>query len=454
MKIRWQFILRDLTTVLVIVTLLLALALWVMVSRNPRGPRLERWSEAPVVGPLVARLRSAYLPEAESQPAAAERPDLDRPGARAAPNRVFVGGGAALRAYPRRDAELLDRTRSLQQWTVLEQTGSWVRIELGPGQTRSQTDLANAWVDLDEPRDMTPLHGEEPLPPTPVTSLAPSDRRVQAALDLLSSDSTELVVAGYRVVLGFEEPVLESRLRSLVDRLEPSYAVRYGRQPIGEPREVVVIYDLESDYRALQAVEEEIDGLPSSGHASRGLVGLFRQGRNAWEVEETLLHELVHLLNRRAIGPALPPWLDEGLAEELAQHLVHDDVPGGRYTGHRTLADGRITLTGPLAGLRELRRLHNTGRLVPLEQLLELDSDEFIRSSSVGLHYEHAGHLLRYLVQEEGDGLRRFLAAVSRGQPPSGELLGAELGRPLSDVDAGFRDWLAREAVAAALDQP
>ena len=77
-----------------------------------------------------------------------------------------------------------------------------------------------------------------------------------------------------------------------------------------------------------------------------------------------------HLLNRRAIGPALPPWLDEGLAEDLAQSRVEGRrVVGGTLAEVVLRAGPAWESHGGLAAAQLLRGALAAGTLLPLPAL-------------------------------------------------------------------------------------
>ena len=152
-----------------------------------------------------------------------------------------------------------------------------------------------------------------------------------------------------------------------------------------------------------------------------------------------LVHELVHLLNRRFLGPALPSWLDEGLAEELAMSRIAADgtlVPGslGRFeSGSRDRAllvgGGEIHLGALRAGMRR-------GDLPTLEELVGLDRTGFQAEDRFQIHYALSAFWVRYLLSGAApagaDGFRSFLAAVAEGEPLDEELLLRSSGRRLA----------------------
>ena len=105
--------------------------------------------------------------------------------------------------------------------------------------------------------------------------------------------------------------------------------------------------------------------------------GLLASACASADVAATLIHELVHALNTRSIGPALPPWLDEGLAEDLSYAALG---PGGEIrtfelAGKRVEERDRTLFMGPLAILKTMNEeldelgVQDDERLSAIQQL-------------------------------------------------------------------------------------
>ena len=171
-------------------------------------------------------------------------------------------------------------------------------------------------------------------------------------------------------------------------------------------------------------------------------------GRILEQVQAALVHELVHLLNRRFLGPALPSWLDEGLAEELSMSQIAADgtlAPAslGRWESGtertRLMGGGQVELDGLRARMRR-------GDLPTLETLVRLDLAGFQAEESYQIHYALSAFWVRYLLSAKspagGGGFRSFLAAVAEGQLLEERLLLASLGTGWPELEIGFRRWL------------
>jgi hypothetical protein len=217
---------------------------------------------------------------------------------------------------------------------------------------------------------------------------------------------------------------------------------------VGAPEEAVLVFADEAAYRVFQSREARLSGLPSAGHHTAGVVAFWAGDRQHHELSATLVHELVHVLNLRALGPALPPWLDEGMADDLGASKVGPagDLHPERLGGSMVRAPGRYEFAGAVAALRNLNEALARSDAPRLEELVDLSWDGFVRSERRDLHYATAGFFVRYLVEGEDGTLapafRRFLAGVADGGPATGEALRAELGRSWEALDRGLGDFV------------
>ena len=286
----------------------------------------------------------------------------------------------------------------------------------------------------------------EIVPPHPLPGRAPSPellRRATAALE----EARELQLGPYATTTDVRDEALLRRLDGLAQVVEDAYRRRYGLVPVGEAREAVVLYRRESDYRRLAREDARIAALGSAGHTAQGLVLLYAGGRADSEVGATLVHELVHLLNRRSLGPALPPWLDEGLAEDLAMSraTAEGQLQTGTLGGSAIDAGDRIDLRGGFAAALTAQRALDGGRLPRVQTLLDSPWDEFVNAGR-DVRYDAACFLVRYLLDGEGGAMREafrgYLAAVAAGGPVEGEELRRRLDRPWPLLDLGWHAWL------------
>jgi hypothetical protein len=182
-----------------------------------------------------------------------------------------------------------------------------------------------------------------------------------------------------------------------------------------------------------------------TGHFSRGVVALYREGRLLDDVRTTLVHELVHALGRRGLGPALPPWLDEGMADDLAESRIGGTagVAPGTVSGTTLRFGSFFEMHGGEASRELLRRQRERGGLLPLERLVAMDDAEFHAVRPAGLAYAEASFFIRFLLAGELQApFRRYLRDVASGAPPTAETLQAALRRPWKELDAGLAAWI------------
>lgn len=288
-------------------------------------------------------------------------------------------------------------------------------------------------------------------PTRPVPARPPDPGRLARARRLLGADAVAGSLGPYVVYTDLRDPERLAWLGRVAGRFEEAYRARTGRVPIGVPAEVVVLFAEEADYQSFQREERQLAPLASRGHSGYGIVALWDGGRSRLDIASTLVHELAHLVNRRALGPLLPSWLDEGLADELAVCEIDEEgrILPGTLAGVRVKAGRFYRVFGARASLLALVQEIEQGRLPPLPRLHDLAWEEFMGSEG-GLHYIHAAFWIRYLW--DGDdgihatGFRAFLAAVADGKPATGEALRGHLGRSWEELDAGFRAWVLRQA--------
>jgi hypothetical protein len=284
-------------------------------------------------------------------------------------------------------------------------------------------------------------------PVRPVEARRPDPSRLKRARARLAGRETASFLGPYALYTDLQDKVRIQYLDRLAAQMEDIYRARYGRQPIGQPAEAIVLYAQESDYQAIQGQDAQLARLSASGHSGYGIVVLFDEGRPRYEVGSTLVHELAHLLNRRALGPLLPSWLDEGIADDLAQSQVSDAgrLQPGTLGGLTVRYGARIQMFGPRSALQQLVVALEEGKTLPLPELLALDWSSFV-SHEGSLSYAQSSFWVRYLLDGEGGALapkfHAFLDAIAAGEPPAPEALRQRLGRSWPELETGFRAWV------------
>lgn len=413
-----------------------------LLTRFPDAPMAEWATGWPVVGDAVGALRSRYLSD-RSAPAPVPSRDsgeLDS-GAEASSDVVVIVGearptvwvdeGAVLRAEPDEAAGAVATLDALTNLPVVEWSDDWAWVDFRG---------VMGWV-VPRPRaDHGPAFGSRPDPVLPIAARPPEPQLLEAALGQFPRRPMEVELGGYRLFTDWSGPEVVERCRSLEAGLEDAYRARFRLAPVGDPAEVVLLFAGKDDYDAFWSVADG-RGISSVGHAGRGMVATFVGLRHPREVCATLIHELTHLLNRRAVGPALPPWLEEGMATEIA----------ARHAG------------SPLEP-RLVRMAARQGRLPRLTELLELDRPRFHDAGLRRVRYEQSALWLRFLLDDPGLGERllAFLEYLARGGPYGPDLppermaaerqtttlsddLVAFLGQDLESLEVRFRSQLGIE---------
>ncbi len=416
-----------------------AVGLFAWMTRQPDHPVFERVASVPIVGGVFDEVRRPFL----GRPAlntASKSQSKDLAGVPEEPDgsdREWIGTGAHLYATPGR-GELLMTTTTLASYDVLERRGSWLQLVLPDG--------TSAWLNDAEPRDLTPPLGEAALPPGPLHSRPIDPAQFEIARAHLRGSARRVDLAGYSIWTDLPQSQktrdLLDAARTSLSSIERTYTDLYGVVPVGVPRETVILYATYASYRALQSQTDGIAGTASAGHTSGGMAALAAAGRPPWEVEATLVHEIGHLLSRRAIGPGLQPWLTEGLADHLA--LLRGRPYPERDDRFRVVELEQIRYTGPLASLRLLAELAESGELLGLQQLTVLEQELFLNANRAPLLYAQSALWIDHLLQDPSTRVKfhAFLSGVARGEQATGHALREHLGGTWDELDARFRTWL------------
>lgn len=155
----------------------------------------------------------------------------------------------------------------------------------------------------------------------------------------------------------------------------------------------------------------DINGAGSSGmfFVSRKGSGLatFLEDQGLSGMLRTLRHEGFHQFAHSKIGPNLPQWVNEGMAEYFAEAIVVE----GRFTpGH----------VSP-AALQNVQRAVAEDDFIPFEELLNLSTDawgERVRNGDARLLYDQSWSMVHFLVHADPRyraAFESYLAELGRG---------------------------------------
>ena len=454
LSVVWRRRLREAFLWLVLAGILVAFGGFVFMTRSPDHPAFAWLAERPLVGPILDEARRPYL---RRDRATAVR----RAGGARAPasgdassqgdgspefDTEWIGIGARIHSSPDGGA-VLDVTQRLANYRVHSRQDPWIEIE--------RFDGSRGWVDRSRPRDMTPPLGNAPEPPGPLRARPADPARLNLARDAMGPSARRLEIAGYEIWTDVEgRERLFGGLQVRLERAEGDYEALYGQRPVGKPAESLVLLARIEDYLSMQEQVRGLEGIRGSlGHAAGGLAVAAVGRRPRGEVESTVMHEVGHLLNRRALGPSLPAWLSEGLAEHfsgLGPALLRGERVE-RAARFRRVEGSMALYSGPRAGLRLLAERAQVGRLPDLRDLLEMDSDAFVRGPEAPIRYAAASFFIDFLLSEEAlrDRFRAFLGDVAGGGDVDAAALASRLDRDWSFLDLQFNQWLVALDVEA-----
>ena len=404
-----------------------------------------------MIGGLAITFRDAYLPpppaRVESVPKPATEIEVITPPAVDVMQQreVWVQAGATLYAEPDQQSSVVETMTSISNLSIIEQRGNWYRVWM----PRPGARPLRAWVRLDDyqPPTQEVLRQADPVLPLPATP--PDPERISSARRLMLDGGVEVRCGRQPLYTDAPDDQIVGLCELVTMNLETLYRERYGLSPASPPAEAVLYFRETADYREFRDQERiALDMGLAHATPARGYLALFKGERVIGEVLATLVHELTHLLNRRSLGPALPPWLNEGIADDLAESqidadgVIHPDRLGGEALQH----DGRIVISGGLAAAIELQDAIRIDDLPTFRELVEMEERQFHRRDRVLLHYALSSFWIRYLASgynpDVTRGFRQFLQDVAGGEILTTELLQSRLQSDWDELESEFRLWV------------
>ncbi|MGH9380457.1 MAG: hypothetical protein ACRD2Z_07570 [Thermoanaerobaculia bacterium] len=459
---------RELRAVWPLLVLLGGVGGFTWLAKHPEAAVVDWALERPFLAPAARAFRARWGPRpegtaaelsavAEAAPEAGTPPHVELIPLEARP-RVWAPAGTPLYTRPDGGAEVARRLAATRPLPYLARQGDWFQVRAVG---------LEGWVEL-------PGYDEVANPPLGSGRRAsvagpgrpPDQELLMAAEGLMGSSLRRGDFGPFALLTDVDDEALLARLARLATGLEGAFTERFGLAPRAETVATVVLFRREADYRRFQSLSPQIAGLPSTGHAGGGMVALFAERDGSDEVEASLIHELTHEVSRRAVGPALPPWLAEGLADELARTRWDEagrPLPGSLSGEERLVERRRETveseqrrsmrieeryeLTGGRAALALARDAAGRRRLPSLEDLTSLEWRAFV-GGGMDVHYAEAFLFIRFLLAEprRAGPFRTFLADVAGGGSPAGEALRQRLGVSWDRLDADFGAWLAAQS--------
>lgn len=399
-------------------------------------------------------------PPAGSQPGGEPEPVLGAPAeiapaARREP-RLRVAAGTRLFAAPDPRSPQLAVVDVESELPVVERAAGWARVRYAG---------VRGWVEAPGGGGDGAVAQAAYRPPPP------DPARLERARALLGG-AEERRLGPFRLLTDLRDERLLAALGRLAAGLPELYAARYGVDPGPPAEEAVVLFSREEDYVVFAGSAPAIAGLESNGLATQGIAALAAGGRPVIELRTLLVHELVHLLDRRAFGTALPPWLEEGMAEDLSYCRV--DRAGGLLPGTLDLSRSEmverdtgsqgqplmrrhVSVVGPRSLVDRLAEKAAEGRIWPLRALVAAPWADLVDPEQRPITYPESAMFVRYLLDAGGPpgsipgqgpraaALRELLTQLAARRPADASTLLARLGTTWDDLEPAFTAWLAAQ---------
>ena len=178
-----------------------------------------------------------------------------------------------------------------------------------------------------------------------------------------------------------------------MDAMYDEYARRFASLGAGVPQTEkfdVRIFALREDYARFTR-----DRLPNTGGIfmpGRKLLAVFVEGQGRDGVRRTLQHEAFHQFAHRAVGPDMPVWLNEGIAQVFEEAI---------WTG-----DAFVLGQVPPRRIRQLQQDLKEDRLINFRKLFAMDDAAWERAfqdpAAMATQYNQAWAMAHYLLYATG----------------------------------------------------
>jgi hypothetical protein len=432
---------------------------------------MSSMSPLPVPRLLVGLLLMATAGAASQEPSPTQpppRPD-DEPvlGAPsgfdlgAAPEQTaWIPAGRRLHQSPEARSPVIQTLDAAGELPLLQRLGDWAEVRYGS---------RRGWVWLgegappaaaDDPQTGLAPESVDGAPQLPARAPWPDPARLESVEALIGPAVGHL--GPWRLYTDRDDARLLATLDRIARHLPDGYRECFHLDPGSAGEAAIALIDDPAAYEQL-AKEAGLGGLGLSGHSGGGVSAVsLASADSAEDLEALTVHELTHLLNQRALGPELPPWLDEGMADHLAHlrtgrdgRLLAGSLRGDvllerepRPVGPATSRRHQVVYTGPRADLRTLLLAERSPGGLPLLALLELPHQRFVEPETRHLHYAASAFFVRFLLAgERAAAFHSFLAAVAAGGRADGAALAAALGvDDWEELEGELQRWLWREA--------
>lgn len=362
---------------------------------------------------------------------------------------VWLARGVRLQRAAERGAVTVAMIDSEIEVPVLRREGDWMQIRYGS---------IKGWVN--------PL-AQMNSALTPREESSPDPRRLKRALELFAIPVSVRPLGPFDLYTDIRDEKLLRRLAGVAIHLSAAFSSRFGIDPGVEADEAVIIFAKQADYRAFESDDARLEALGSHGHAGGGMASLYADQHSVEEIVALLVHELVHLFNRRVFTSPPPPWLEEGMATDLAYCQIGRDgrieleslrgkskvidqplaMAGGWKNVHK-----EIRLAGPKAAFSLLKQSLERQEPVRLESLARLTWDDFVDPVDRPMRYVVSAFLVRYFLDRHDSQIaqrfKQYLRSLSTSEALESSEILQYLDSDWQEVEHGFGAWIARHRLA------
>jgi hypothetical protein len=198
----------------------------------------------------------------------------------------------------------------------------------------------------------------------------------------------------------------------------------------GSAKSHIYIFENAQDWKSFQA-QARLEPWTGGIH-SRGSLFIVRDPAYRF-ANNSLGHEIAHLVLFRAYGRPLPLWLEEGFAEYVSR-VTRASYQRARNYNARPYSDSI-----------------SAGQLIPLAQLTALV--EYPQREQIDTFYNESERLVRFLVSTDPAGFRGFLDGMAQGQSFDTALARNYAGRfvDVATLDKEFFPYASKDAVGSGL---
>jgi hypothetical protein len=208
---------------------------------------------------------------------------------------------------------------------------------------------------------------------------------------------------------------LAKQVADHMDLVFAEYTRRFSQfRPRAAARNPLVVFRTQADYLQFLA-KQGIDGTGSGGmffvQAGGSALVTFLEGQSLDRMFHTLRHEGFHQFAFARIGPDLPVWANEGLAEYFAETVVLK----------RGLSAGQV----PANRLAVMKAAIEAGQHIPLATLLTMSDETWgqqVREGAGSLQYDQSWSVVHFLVHGDKKYQRAFeayLKLIAAGTDPA-----------------------------------